>query len=161
MEILLLEQHIIKNILQHQQFAKSLAELLGTHPDLFISDDVCCHSQPWFDEAAKLFHKLREGCSPDHGSFANNSKRHHWWRDLDGFQKLCETFNPVSPNSDQDLFSPNNVHTLSRDKLWELIKWSPKRKCFDLLSNSLNLFCKEMYRDQFGEFVCGYWGLNG
>ena len=79
MEILLLGQHITKNILQHQQFAKSLAELLGTHPDLFIGDDVCCHSQPRFDEAAKLFHKLgeAEGCSPDHGLFANNSKRHH------------------------------------------------------------------------------------
>ena len=31
-------------------------------------------------------------------------------------------------------------------RLWELIKWSPKRKCYDLLSNPLNLFCKEMYR---------------
>ena len=31
-------------------------------------------------------------------------------------------------------------------RLWELIKWSPKRKCYDLLSNSLNLFFKEMYR---------------
>ena len=46
-------------------------------------------------------------------------------------------------------------------RLWELIKWSPKRKCFDLLSNSLNLSFKEMYRDQFGEFVFGYWGLKG
>ena len=46
-------------------------------------------------------------------------------------------------------------------RLWELIKWSPKRKCFDLLSNFLNSFFKEIYRDQFGEFVCGYWGLNG
>ena len=46
-------------------------------------------------------------------------------------------------------------------RLWELIKWSPKGKCLDLLSNSLNLFLKEMYRDQFGEFVCGYWGLKG
>ena len=46
-------------------------------------------------------------------------------------------------------------------RLWELIKWSPKRKYFDLLSNSLNLFFKEMYRDQFGEFACGYWGLKG
>ena len=36
-----------------------------------------------------------------------------------------------------------------------------KEKCFDLLSNSLNLFCKEMYGDQFGEFVCGYLGLKG
>ena len=28
-------------------------------------------------------------------------------------------------------------------------------------SNSLNSFFKEIYRDQFGEFVCGYWGLKG
>ena len=35
------------------------------------------------------------------------------------------------------------------------------RKIFDLLSNSLNQVFKEMYRDQFGEFVCGYWGLKG
>ena len=46
-------------------------------------------------------------------------------------------------------------------RLWELIKWSQKRKCLDLLSNSLNTLFKEMYRDQFGEFVCGYWGLEG
>ena len=26
-------------------------------------------------------------------------------------------FNPSSPNSDQDQFSSNNIHTLSRDKL--------------------------------------------
>ena len=69
--------------------------------------------------------------------------------------------NPLSPSSDQDQISPNNIHTLSRDKLWELIKWSHKRKCLDLLSNSLNSFFKEMYRDQFGEFVCGYLGLKG
>ena len=28
-------------------------------------------------------------------------------------------------------------------------------------SNSLNSFFKEIYGDQFGEFVCGYWGLQG
>ena len=28
-------------------------------------------------------------------------------------------------------------------------------------SNSLNSFFKEIYGDQFGEFVCGYWGLKG
>ena len=35
------------------------------------------------------------------------------------------------------------------------------RKSFDLLPNSLNTFFMEMYRDQFGKFVCGYWGLKG
>ena len=35
-------------------------------------------------------------------------------------------------------------------------------KSFDLLSNSLNYFFKEMCGDQFGEFVCGYnLGLKG
>ena len=68
---------------------------------------------------------------------------------------------PLIPNSDQDQISPNNIHTLLRDKLWELIKWSHERRYLDLLSNSLNSFFKEMYRDQFGEFVCGHWGLKG
>ena len=27
-------------------------------------------------------------------------------------------------------------------------------------SNSLNSFFKEIYGDQFGELVCGYWGLK-
>ena len=35
------------------------------------------------------------------------------------------------------------------------------RKNLDLSSNSLNSFLKEMYGDQFGEFVCGYWDLKG
>ena len=35
-----------------------------------------------------------------------------------------------------------------------------KRSIFDLLSNSLNQFFKEMYGDQSGEFVCRYWGLK-
>ena len=45
------------------------SKAFGTHPDPFISGDVCCYSQPRFDGAANLFHKLRKGCSPDHGSF--------------------------------------------------------------------------------------------
>ena len=46
-------------------------------------------------------------------------------------------------------------------RLWEVMKWSLKRRSFDLLSNSLNCLFKEMYRHQFGEFVHGYWGLKG
>ena len=33
---------------------------IGQHPDPIISD-VCCYSQPCFDEAAKLFHELNWG----------------------------------------------------------------------------------------------------
>ena len=28
---------------------------------------------------------------------------------------LVEVLNPLSPNSDQQQFSPNNIHTMSRD----------------------------------------------
>ena len=65
---------------------------------------------------------------------------------------------PIVTNSNFLLTISIHYHEM---RLWELIKWSPKRKYFDLLSNSLNSFFKEMYRDQFGEFVCGYWVLKG
>ena len=44
---------------------------------------------------------------------------------------------------------------------WELIKWSRDETSFDLQTNSLNQFFKEMYVDQSGELVFGYWGLKG
>ena len=53
----------------------------------------------------------------------------------------------------------NFLLTISKDcreiRLGEFIKLSVKRKCLDFLLNSLNTFLKKMYRDQFGEFVCG------
>ena len=63
-----------------------------------------------------------------------------------------ERINPLSPNSDQNQFSPNYIHKLSRAKSTRINnKMITERKIFDLLSNSLNWFCKEMYGDQFGE----------
>ena len=50
---------------------------------------------------------------------------------------------------------------MSRDQVMRGNKMITKEKCFDLFSNSLNLLFKEMYRDQFGEFACEYWGLKG
>ena len=48
---------------------------------------------------------------------------------------------PLSPNSDQQQFSPNDVHTLSIDKFMKTDKMiTNEKKCFDLLWNSLNLF---------------------
>ena len=44
--------------------------------------------------------------------------------------------------------------------LWEFMKWSLDGKSFDQQTNSLNRFFKEMYGDQSGEFVFGYWGLG-
>ena len=70
-------------------------------------------------------------------------------------------FNPLSPNSAQNQFSLNNIHRLSWAKSMRINKIITKRKIFDLLPNSLNLFFKEMYGDQFGEFVCRYCDLKG
>ena len=39
-----------------------------------------------------------------------------------GKQKVTATFNPLSANSDQQQFSPNNIHTLSRDKVMRINK---------------------------------------
>ena len=52
-----------------------------------------------------------------------------------------------------------SVHSLEKI-WWELTKWSADVKSFDLQTNSLNQFFKEMYVDQSGEFVFGYWGLR-
>ena len=74
---------------------------------------------------------------------------------------LFLSLNPLCPNSVQNQFSPNHNHRLSRAKSTRIDKMILERKIFDLLSNSLNSFFKEMFGDQFGEFVSGYQGLKG
>ena len=78
------------------------------------------------------------------------------------FSRLNFHVIPLSPNGGQHQYYLPAISLHCQEiRLWELIKWSPKRKCFDLLSNSLNTFFNKMYRDQFGEFVFVYWGLKG
>ena len=48
------------------------------------------------------------------------------------------SFNPLSPNSDQHPFSPNNIHTLLREMVMRINVMNTCEKCFDLLSKSLN-----------------------
>ena len=70
--------------------------------------------------------------------------------------------NPLSSNSDQQQFSPNNIHALSRDKVMRINKMIIIEKIpWCLIKFSQLITLKEMYGDQFGEFVCGYWGLKG
>ena len=56
-------------------------------------------------------------------------------------------------NSDQHQFSPEKINRQSKGKVMRIHKMSPKGKCYDLFSNSLNSFFKEIYIDQFGEFI--------
>ena len=52
------------------------------------------------------------------------------------------SLNPLSTNSDHYLYYfllTKSIHNQEK-RLWEFMKWSPKGKCFDLLTNSLNWF---------------------
>ena len=70
--------------------------------------------------------------------------------------------NLSSPRRDQHQFSPNNINAWSHRKDTRFDKMIAKGKpCFDRLTNSLNLFCKEIYGGQSGEFESGYWDLKG
>ena len=69
------------------------------------------------------------------------------WGFLELGSGLFNPLNPLSPSSDQDQFSPNKIHTLSRDKLWELIKWSPERNALiyhQILSTNSLRKCMEI-----------------
>ena len=61
------------------------------------------------------------------------------------FFRLCANFqltkcsiNPLSPNSAQNQFSPNDIHRLSWAESMRINKMITKRKIFDILPNSLN-----------------------
>ena len=41
---------------------------------------------------------------------------------------MTKTFNPLSPNSDQHQFPPNNIHTLSRNKVMRINEMITKEK---------------------------------
>ena len=52
--------------------------------------------------------------------------------------KTFYLFNPLSPNSTQNQFSPNDIHRLSWAKSIRINKTNTKRKMFDLVPNSRN-----------------------
>ena len=72
--------------------------------------------------------------------------------------------NILSPNSAQNQFSPNDTHRLSWAKSTRIFSMSKvydhKEKNIWSFTKFSQLILQEMYGDQFGEFVCGYWGLR-
>ena len=54
--------------------------------------------------------------------------------------RFVKDINPLIPETNKHQFSPNNINTQSRDKVVRINEKTPKRKCFDLLPNSLNVF---------------------
>ena len=67
---------------------------------------------------------------------------------------VTKNIKPLSPDSDQHQYSPNNIHMLPR----EIVMRVNKMITFTKFSQ---LFFKEMYEGQYGEFICGYRGLKG
>ena len=50
---------------------------------------------------------------------------------------------------------------LPREMVIRVNKMSPKGKMLWSVIKISQLFFKEMYEGQYGEFICGYWGLKG
>ena len=62
------------------------------------------------------------------------------------FSQLVSFFNPLSANSYQKQFSPNNIHTLSRDKVMRINKMITLEKIpWSFSRFSQLIFLKEMY----------------
>lgn len=55
---------------------------------------------------------------------------------------------------------PEQYQNNKKEGLWELMKWSPRGKRFDFLTNSLNVLIKRNVCRSTGKFVCGYFGLK-
>ena len=66
-----------------------------------------------------------------------------------------KSINPLSPKSDQHQFSPNKIHTLSREMVKRINQMITKGKMLWSFIKLSQLISKEMYEDQSGEFVCG------
>ena len=81
-------------------------------------------------------------------------------------QRICSKSRPKSSTSQL----PVDVHG-SKTSLLKLpvntrakgkvTSWTPRRKCFVLLTNSLNWFFKKLYGGQFGEILCWYCAVKG
>ena len=59
----------------------------------------------------------------------------------------CSVVNPWSPNSDRHPISLNNTLPDQIDRSWELTEWSPKMKCCDVRTNSLQQYHKECMKN--------------
>ena len=68
---------------------------------------------------------------------------------------LNSIINPLSPNSDQHQFSPNNIHMLPREMVTRINQMITKKKKLGSFIKLSQLISKEMYEYQSGEFVCG------
>ena len=59
-------------------------------------------------------------------------------RETSANREHIATINPLSPNSDQQQFSPNNIHMLAREMVMRVNTIITKEKMLDLLSNFLS-----------------------
>ena len=72
------------------------------------------------------------------------------------FWTTGDHINPLSPNGDQHQFSSNNIHTLPKEMVMRVNKNNDHYR-----ENTLICYQTLPTEDQYGEFICGYWGLTG
>ena len=64
---------------------------------------------------------------------------------------------PFRSKSDQHQFSPNNISRSTRVKVMRITKLMTKGRILWSQTKFSQLFLKEMYGEQSGEFLCGFW----
>ena len=86
------------------------------------------------------------------GTYFSQTNQHaHLWLEKGDLLKLIWSFNlwinPLSANSDQHQFSPNDIHRLSRAKSKRINKWSQREKSlifYQILSTNFLTKCMEI-----------------
>ena len=74
---------------------------------------------------------------------------------------MTKTFNPLSPNSDQHQFSPNNIHTLSRNKVMRINEMITKEKMPRSFIKVSQLILKGNVWESVWRVCMGILGLKG
>ena len=64
---------------------------------------------------------------------------------------------PFRSKSDQHQFSPNNISRSTRVKVMRITKLMTKGRILWSETKFSQLFSKQMYGEQSGEFLCGFW----
>ena len=124
-----------------------LKTCLQNHPVAFVGDS----------RTRGLYYELVEAVSLNSVKDSGNAVR---WRHTCN-KHHCLLINPLGPKSDQHQFSPNNISRSSTVKVMRITQLITKERTLWSFTKFSQLFLKEMYGDQSGEFVCGSLGSKG
>ena len=110
---------------QLNEFSNGLATLRNRNPQMLQEIKSVVLKFQQLELEARRYVELAKSLAQENIYVAQNVLNGVRYYDpesiLQNFKETAEgldkAFNPLSPNSDQDQFSPNNIYTLSTDKL--------------------------------------------